>query len=351
MGAGASGLATDIWSTCNERPTLIYEADFRIAFTSVLPDDKSPVVSGISAPRIHLGPYSDAVLIRAIERAGAVLTPLADAQAIVWSQGPESFPRSLPSTVRWVQLPSAGVETWLSAGLVDNQRVWTSAAGIYANNVAEHAMMLLLAGVRALVAAARATSWRQSEFDPHVGTLRGCRVAIVGCGGIGRAMIPLLSSLGAEVVAVTRSGVSVSGAVQTLSVSQTSKVWSNADHFVLAEPATTATTRLVDTAALDAMKTTTWIVNVARGSLIDTDALVDALQHNKIGGAALDVTDPEPLPTGHPLWSLPNAIVTPHIANPESGLITLLADRVTANIKRFAAGRPLLCPVDTVRGY
>jgi phosphoglycerate dehydrogenase-like enzyme len=94
-----------------------------------------------------------------------------------------------------------------------------------------------------------------------------------------------------------------------------------------------------------------WLVNVARGQHVDTDALVDALRRGTIGGAALDVTDPEPLPDGHPLWTLPNAIVTPHVGNtPEMGR-TLLAARVRDNVRRFAAGDDLLGPVHVELGY
>jgi phosphoglycerate dehydrogenase-like enzyme len=304
-----------------------------------------------ASPRIHLGPTADPLLTRGIERAGGILVPLDDAEAIVWTRGPDTFPHRVPETVRWVQLPSAGVEPWISAGIVDTRRAWTSAAGAYAGNVAEHAVMLLLAGVRALRGQVRATSWRKKQFDPKVGTLRGATVAIVGCGGIGRAMIPVLTALGADILAVTRSGAPVPGAAETLAARHTFEVWSRSDHFVLAAPATAATTHLVDAAALARMKKTAWIVNVARGSLIDTDALVDALENGAIGGAALDVTDPEPLPDAHPLWSLPNAIVTPHVANPESGLAALLADHVSANVERFAAGRPLLAPIDAAHGY
>ncbi|WP_328393230.1 D-isomer specific 2-hydroxyacid dehydrogenase family protein [Nocardia sp. NBC_00416] len=304
-----------------------------------------------STPAIHLGPEYDPALARGIEGGGGRLVPLDDAEAVVWSGGPDAFPDRLPDTVRWVQLPSAGIERWMAAGIVDHDRVWTSAAGAYAPSVAEHAVTLLLAGVRGLGEQVRATSWRKAEFDARVGTLRGATVAIIGAGGIGRAMIPLLGAFGADVLAVTRSGTSVPGAVETVAASRTGEIWSRADHFVIAAPATAETAHLVDAEVMARMKPTAWIVNIARGSLIDTDALVRALGDGTIGGAALDVTDPEPLPAGHPLWTLPNAIVTPHLANPSTGLRTLLADHVRANVERFAAGEPLLAVIGLERGY
>ncbi|MGO4614019.1 D-isomer specific 2-hydroxyacid dehydrogenase family protein [Nocardia sp. 2YAB30] len=318
---------------------------------STVPRDRKQTVPNTSPPRIHLGPHRDLSLARGIEQGGGILVPLADADAVVWAQGPDTFPDNLPDAVRWVQLPAAGVEPWISAGIIDDNRRWTSAAGAYARNVAEHGILLLLAGVRALTEQVRATSWRKAEFDPRVGTLHGSTVAIIGCGGIGRAMIPLLTAFGASVLAVTRSGVPVPGAAETVDATRTAEIWPRADHFVIAAPATSETAHLVDADALARMKSTAWIVNVARGSLVDTDALVRALGDGSIGGAALDVTDPEPLPAGHPLWTLPNAVITPHVANPAAGLTAVLADHVTANVERFAAGEPLLATIDIVRGY
>jgi phosphoglycerate dehydrogenase-like enzyme len=161
----------------------------------------------------------------------------------------------------------------------------------------------------------------------------------------------LLTALGAKVLAVTRSGVAVPGADETIGAEQMSEIWSRADHFVIAAPATSETAHLVDADSLAQMKPTAWIVNVSRGSLIDTDALVAALRDGSVGGAALDVTEPEPLPEGHPLWTLANVLVTPHVANPATGLTALLAEHVTANVTRFAAEEPLLAVIDPARGY
>jgi phosphoglycerate dehydrogenase-like enzyme len=99
------------------------------------------------------------------------------------------------------------------------------------------------------------------------------------------------------------------------------------------------------------MKAHSWIVNIARGSLIDTEALVQALAGGIIGGAALDVTDPEPLPNGHPLWASPRALITPHVANPAPAMARDLAERVSENVRRFAAGEELIAPVDVGAGY
>ncbi|WP_415976182.1 D-isomer specific 2-hydroxyacid dehydrogenase family protein [Rhodococcus sp. 077-4] len=305
----------------------------------------------MTVPRIHLGPQDNADVAAAITAAGGILGPLDTADALVWTAGPDHFPSDLPDSIRWVQLSSAGVEAWIESGIVDDCRVWTSAAGAYARTVASHTIMLLLAGVRGLPEQLAATSWRKDEFDPRVGTLDGTTVAIVGCGGIGRALIPFLHAAGADVLAVTRSGVPVAGAIDTLPAERTGEVWTRADHVVIAAPATSATAHLVDAAALDELGPKSWVVNVARGSLIDTEAATKALQDNRIGGLALDVTDPEPLPAGHPLWSLPNAIITPHIANPASGLSSALAKHIGRNVEKFAVGDELAARIDLSRGY
>ncbi|MET7767336.1 D-isomer specific 2-hydroxyacid dehydrogenase family protein [Nocardia sp. NPDC005366] len=297
------------------------------------------------------------LLEKAVVEGGAVVADLAEARALIWVGKPGEFPR-LPDTVEWVQLPAAGVEDWFTAGVFDRYPDirFTSAAGAFAASVAEHALMLLLAGVRYLPEHLRADSWRQQDFFPHIGSLRGKTVTIVGAGGIGRALIPMLAPLGAHVIAVNRSGRPVTGpgipdAVETVSADQLGKVWSRTDHVVVAAPATPETRHLIGADALSRLKPSSWVINIARGPLIDTDALVAALSSGAIGGAGLDVTDPEPLPDGHPLWTLPNVIITPHDSNPPQLRLAAFADHVAANVTRFVAGRELLAPIDPARGY
>ncbi|MGW0019099.1 D-isomer specific 2-hydroxyacid dehydrogenase family protein [Rhodococcus sp. NPDC003382] len=305
-------------------------------------------------PRIAVGPAPDVSFEEAIVRGGGVPCRLDEQpDALVWTGGPAEFPASLPQSVRWVQLPAAGVEQWLEGGTVKAhpQPTWTSAAGAFAATVAEHALALLLAGVRALPAHLAASSWTPTEFYPLLGTLRGATVGIVGAGGIGRALIPMLAGIGAHSLAVTRSGRPVPGATETLPVERIDELWPAADHFVIAAPATAKTVRLVGARQFAAMKPTAWVVNVARGSLVDTDALVDALSTGTIAGAGLDVTDPEPLPDGHPLWSLPNAIITPHDSNPPALRVPAFVEHVVENVTRFASGAELIAVIDTSAGY
>jgi phosphoglycerate dehydrogenase-like enzyme len=290
-------------------------------------------------PAVHVAPEQDPIIEQAVRAAGARVAPLEEADALIWLDS-SSFPDALPERVRWVQLPAAGVERWIDR--IDRDRAWTSAAGAYGRPVAEHALMLLLAGARRLAACARATSWEPPPLVP----LEGATVAIVGAGGIGRALIELLEPLRVEVLAVTRRGRD-----GTIPADRLGEVWPRAHHVVIAAPATSATAKLVGARELAAMREDAWLVNVARGSLVDTDALVDALARGAIAGAALDVTDPEPLPAGHPLWHEPRALITPHVANPESTLRRYLAELVEENVRRFAAGEELRSRIDPDAGY
>jgi D-2-hydroxyacid dehydrogenase (NADP+) len=291
-------------------------------------------------PVVHVAPESDRAIDEAITAAGGQIGPLEEADALVWlGSNPNEFPK-LPDRLRWVQLPWAGVENWLDK--LDDKRVWTSATIAFGKPVAEHALALMLAGVRRIADCAREQTWTAPPVRPFAGST----VAVVGTGAIGGALIDLLGPFDVEVIAVTRRGRD-----GTLPIDRLPEALPRADFVVVAAPATSATRHLIGAAELAAMRDDAWLVNVSRGTLVDTDALVAALQDGAIGGAALDVTEPEPLPDGHPLWSAPNALITPHVANPQATLRRYLAEQVKENVSRFAKGEPLLSPIDLEAGY
>lgn len=298
---------------------------------------------------VYLGPGHDRLIADAIVASGGRLVPLELAEAAVWtSLDPESWMRTAkPDGIRWVQLLSAGVEAWIEAGALDPGRIWTSARGASAMTVAEHAIALLLAVKRRLVECARAETWNPIEGMP----LRGSTALIVGCGAIGCALIPVLASLEVDTIAVTNSGTKVPGAIESHAQSALPRLWGRADVVVVAAPATAQTRHIIDAAALESMPRHCTLVNVARGTLVDTDALVLALAQGQIAGAGLDVTDPEPLPAGHPLWALPNVLVTPHDANPEIAWKANVAERVTQNLRRYLAQEELIGMIDLQRSY
>jgi D-3-phosphoglycerate dehydrogenase len=174
---------------------------------------------------------------------------------------------------------------------------------------------------------------------------------VVGTGGIGVALVPMVRPLGLRVIGVNRSGRALEGAERTVIINELDGVLPEADFVVVAAPYTQATHHLFDEAKFAAMTSDAWILNVARGGLIDTDALVAALQAGHIGGAALDVTDPEPLPDGHPLWELDNCLITPHVANTWAMGLAELPGLVRRNVAARAAGDPLEGLVDPELGY
>ncbi|MGK9269403.1 D-isomer specific 2-hydroxyacid dehydrogenase family protein [Williamsia muralis] len=293
---------------------------------------------------VALLPHSDPHLAEAIASAGGTLADLAEARALVWIGNVDGFPDPLPDTIEWVQLRLAGIESFLRAGLLDDRRIWTNASGFYAENVAEHALALLLAGLRQInVAVLR--HWDEKAIDPAVRSLHGSTVGIIGAGGIARSLIPRLNACGAQVIAVNRSGRPVEGASATLPASKIDEVWGLVDHVVLAAPATDETRHLINARTLAALPRHAWLINVARGPLVDEVALRDALMAGEIAGAALDVTDPEPPAADDPLWDLPNVIITPHVANPSAGLTRTMAPWLAENLRRFAAGDDMLAVV------
>lgn len=303
-------------------------------------------------PPIAVAPVSRPAMAEAFTAAvlagGGRPAPLAEAVGLVWADPAQAaqFPAVIAAAphVRWVQLPYAGIEPFASH--LDARLTWTCGKGIYAPPVAEHVLALTLAGLRAIHTYARATTWA----PPEGRNLDGARVTIFGGGGICTSVIDRFAPFGCSFTVVRRSPTPVAGAV-VVGPDRTIDAVRDADVVVLALALTAATRGLVDARFLAAMQRHAWLVNVGRGGHVITDDLVAALRAGAIGGAALDVTDPEPLPDGHALWTLPNCIITPHIANtPEMGL-PLIAARVQDNVARFARGEPLVGVVDVTAGY
>lgn len=303
-------------------------------------------------PKIYIGPGDDPVVAEAVASAGGecVDNP-GEADSLVWlSPSMPDLDAALHSGVRWVQLKSAGIDHVIRSGLVDTTRVWTSARGAYAEEVAEHGLTLMLAAARRLHEIIPDRSW--GEPGTRFGRVfAGSKVTILGSGAIGQALIALMDPFGVHVTAVTRSGQEVRGADISLSAAETDTALADADFVVLAAPSTPETVGLIGRRRLDLMSRSAWLVNIGRGDLVDTDDLVEGLRAGAIAGAALDVTDPEPLPDGHPLWGLPNVIITPHTSNPPAANSQTLAARVARNLQRLQNGEEMEGLIDPERGY
>jgi phosphoglycerate dehydrogenase-like enzyme len=307
--------------------------------------------ANVIAPRVAIGPRQSGFAVDAV-RAGGGEPAETDsaADALIWlaPQDTEGLRVALVSTsARWIQLSSAGVELVHAAGLLESERSWTCAKGSYAEPVAEHALMLALAGLRGMRERIEATSWGkyggQSLYDEPV--------SIIGGGGITRKLLTLLAPFRVTATVVRRNPDPVPGAARTLPEAMLPEALSDARVVFLALALTPQTERIIGAAQLAAMRPDGSLVNVARGRHVDTGALLTALDRGQIGGAALDVTDPEPLPDGHPLWTQPRCIITPHTADTPDMIRRPLALRIRENVARFAAGEPLQGLVDPVAGY
>lgn len=301
--------------------------------------------------RIAIAPESSPAWITdAVIAGGALVSSPQDATGAVWTaardaDGLKAFIEA-NDHLDWIQVPFAGVERFLS--VIDDSRTWTCGKGVYAEPVAEHALALALAGLRNVADYARAKTWT----GPVGRNLLGSSVTIVGGGGITESLIRLLTPFNCDITVVRRTVEHLEGADTVVGTENLVDALVGADVVFLALSLTPETVGLIGRPEFELMESHAWIVNVARGGHIVMDDLVWALQNGIIGGAAIDVTDPtEPLPDGHPLWDLPNCIITPHVGNTPEMAIPLLSERITANVQRYIAGEELIGVVDARQGY
>jgi phosphoglycerate dehydrogenase-like enzyme len=246
--------------------------------------------------------------------------------------------------LRWIQLTTAGYDGITFHGAPETVVV-TNAGHSHAPMVAEHAIMLLAALTRRLHLFAEPQS--RHVFDRGIAlplaTLEDSTVAILGYGGIGRETARRAKAFGARVVAVARSGRQDEFADAVEPSHHLHAVLAQADSLGITAALTTETQGMIDAHALAAMKPNGVLVNIARGGIVDTGALVDALRSGRLAGAGLDVTDPEPPPPDHPLWSCPNLIVTPHVSGMGSPAVRRrIGALVMDNVGRFAGKEALL---------
>jgi phosphoglycerate dehydrogenase-like enzyme len=305
---------------------------------------------------IAVMPEPRQIFVDAIHAAGGQVAEFsAETRGIVWlsSEGASRLTELLEKNpqVEWVQLPWAGVDAFakvLAPYAQTSRPLWTSAKGAYSQPVAEHALALALALLRVLPKRVTATSW---STVPEGISLYGLKVLIVGAGGIAIELIRLLQPFNVHITVVRRSAEPVPGAERTLTSEQLHDALPDADVVVIAAAFTDGTKNLIGAEELAAMKSTSVLVNIARGGLVDTDALTAALASGAIAGAGLDVTAPEPLPDGHPLWNEPTVIITPHSADTPDMTAPLLAERIRTNVEAFLGDGRFVGVVDPAAGY
>jgi len=260
----------------------------------------------------------------------------------------------------WVQAMSAGVDHLIAnKALVENDRiVLTNMRAVHAPAIADHAMAMLLTLTRGLpfYAAQQVKGHWNDDAPaaplPRPTALAGKTMLVVGIGGIGTEIAQRAHGFGMRVIATRRSDTPGPAYVERVGKPEDLlKMLPEADVVAVCVPLTSETEHLFDAKAFAAMKPGSYLINIARGRIVDTEALIAALESGKLAGACLDVTDPEPLPDGHELWGMKNVVITPHVAS-EAELTT---ERRWAlfkeNIRRFGAGEPLLNCVDKKAGY
>lgn len=302
-------------------------------------------------PSIAIAPPGDDELRTAVEDAGGRVVESGEADALVWTdpQDPSGLKELLEKTsIKWVQLPFAGIEKFADAGVLDPALTWTCTKGAYGPSCAEHAVAFILAAARRLHVHLAARSWAGQGPERR---LKGCTVLIVGTGGIGESLVGMLAPFEPRILASNRSGRPLDGAERTETSDRLSELVTEADYVVVAASLTPETKGMFNREVLEAMRPDAWIINVARGGLIDTDALVEVLREGGIGGAALDVTDPEPLPDGHPLWAMKNVMISPHVANTWNMALPELVEMVRRNVANYSEGKELEGLVDPSLGY
>lgn len=301
---------------------------------------------------VAVAPRNSSLISGAIARAGGTIKEVSEAEALIWTDplsttGIGDLLRH-GKRLRWIQLPSAGVDD--VEPLLCSGHLWTSAKGAYAEPVAQHALALGLAGLGQFTRLARAREWQtRPETAPR--PLSGSQITILGAGGVARQLLSLLAPFHTKVTIVRKNPSTVPGAHRVVGPSRLWDVLPNASLVFLTLALTPATEGIIGTEELKRMGPHSWLVNVARGAHIRTEPLLEALTKQTIGGAALDVTDPEPLPTNHPLWSLDNCLITPHIAITWDVAEPLLAERVHTNIQLYVRGEPLIGTVDVTHKY
>jgi phosphoglycerate dehydrogenase-like enzyme len=290
------------------------------------------------------------------ESLGAALAEAKDAQAVVGYCAEELLAKA--PELHWIQVYSAGVERCVAIpAMKEGNRLLTNGQRIGSPALAEHAIALMMALVRGLDvyhtnqlrgAWQRDIGMERSDFME----LEGRTALVVGLGGIGTQTAKRAHGLGMRVIATRGSRREGPEYVAYVGLAdELNELAVQADVVINTAPLTEHTRGMFDTEFFAAMKTTAYFISVGRGASTVTDDLVAALRSGAIAGAGLDVTDPEPLPEGHELWSMPRVIISPHVAGRSDKGRERLFALVQENLRRYVAGEPMLSVVDIKRGY
>ncbi len=281
-------------------------------------------------------------------------TLIEDVEVLVGMLTADQFARA--ARLRWVQSPRAGVE-WIARvpGLVESDVIVTNLRGAHAVTIAEHTFALLLSLTRALrplEERQRRHEWAGPELRDQMRALKGLTMGIVGFGTIGRAIARRAIGFEMDLLAVDAEPVAPSdGVAEVWPLTRLDELCTVSDVLVIAAPLTARSRGMIGPEQIRRLKRGSYLLQVSRGGIVDEAALVDALEEGHLAGAGLDVTATEPLPVGHPLWTAPNLIVTPHSSAVSDLTSDLVYSMVSDNLGRYLRGEPLLNLVDKQRGY
>lgn len=316
----------------------------RIMSTRVL------VLTAADTPGPRLAPLADVQVVQADQLAEAL--PGAEV-LLVW----DFFSRALAQAwsaagdLRWVHIAAAGVDSLLFDELTASEVVVTNARGVFDRPIAEFVLGAVLAHDKQFQTSQQLQAERR-WLHRELTRTEGSTALVVGTGGIGRATARLLTAIGLQVHGVGRRARSDDPDFITVTASDDLvDVVGLADHLVLAAPLTVQTRGLIDRRVLAAMKPSAHLINVGRGALVHQPALVEALHEGRIAAATLDVFDTEPLPPDHPLWTLRNVRISPHLSGDVTGWRDALAAQFEDNLRRYLTGQPLVNVVDLTLGY
>ena len=275
---------------------------------------------------------------------------LGDADAFITPQLTRDVLRGAKE-LSWVQILNAGAEDAIP--LVKNSRiVLTNLKVVLGPEVADHAMALLLALTRGLYETIPARKWEQPEHMAQLTELQGRTAVIVGVGGVGAEIARRAAAFGMMVIGVDPKDAAPGTAVSRMvKPGELDSVLPLADVVFVTVPDSPATKGMIGAAQFQKMKRGAYFIAVSRGAVYSMDGLVQALSARRLAGAGVDVADPEPLPRNHPLWKFKNVVITPHIAGASDRSLSRVVELLRENIRRFAAGEPLLNVVDKNRGY
>jgi phosphoglycerate dehydrogenase-like enzyme len=285
----------------------------------------------------------------------SVMKEIVDADAFIGRITPEQVRAG--TQLKWVQTMSAGVETvlHLSGGsdLRDSDIILTNNQIVQGPEIADHAMAMLLALTRDLDGFLELKKEQEWQRQGYTGIeLNGRTALVIGMGGIGTQIAVRAWAHGMTVVGVDPEDIPYLPMIsRVVKPDQLDELLPEADVIFVAAPHTAASHKMLGSKEFEQMKKGAYFIAVSRGRLYDIDALVQAMRNGHLAGAGVDVTDPEPLPKGHPLWSLENVIITPHIAGRSDKDRARMVGTIQQNILRFVEGKPLLNVVDKRKGY